>query len=55
VHPDGSGGHCDDRRARTLERRPQRRRFAKYVPPAMEKLGRAEVEHDPRNNRMRAI
>ena len=32
-----------------------RGRFAMYVPPLMEKLGKAEVEHNPRNNRMRAI
>lgn len=32
-----------------------RGRFANYVPPVMEKLGRAEVEHNPRDNRMRAI
>ena len=32
-----------------------RGRFAMYVPPLMEALGRAEVEHQPRNNRMRAL
>jgi hypothetical protein len=32
-----------------------RGRFANYVPPVMEALGRAEVEHNPRNNRMRAV
>lgn len=32
-----------------------RGRFANYVPPVMEKLGLVEVEHNPRNNRMRAI
>ena len=32
-----------------------RGRFANYVPPVMETLGLAEVEHNPRNNRMRAI
>ena len=32
-----------------------RGRFAMYVPPVMEALGLAEVEHNPRNNRMRAI
>jgi hypothetical protein len=26
-----------------------------YVPPLMEELGLAELEHNPRNNRMRAI
>jgi hypothetical protein len=38
--------------------RPQeglRGRFAMYVPPLMEVLGLAEVEHNPKNNRMRAI
>jgi hypothetical protein len=32
-----------------------RGRFAMYVPPPMEALGLAELEHNPRNNRMRAI
>ncbi|HEX2016059.1 MAG TPA: hypothetical protein VGN69_05130 [Solirubrobacteraceae bacterium] len=32
-----------------------RGRFANYVPPVMERLGLAEVEHQPRNNRMRAL
>jgi len=31
-----------------------RGRFAMYVPPVLEALGLAEVEHQPRNNRMRA-
>ncbi|HVZ39426.1 MAG TPA: hypothetical protein VHI13_09125 [Candidatus Kapabacteria bacterium] len=31
-----------------------RGRFANYVPPVLEALGLAEVEHFPRNNRMRA-
>ncbi len=31
-----------------------RGRFAVYVPPVLEALGLAEVEHEPRNNRMRA-
>ena len=31
-----------------------RGRFANYVPPVMEQLGWAEVEHQPKNNRMRA-
>ena len=31
-----------------------RGRFANYVPPVMEALGMAEVEHQPRNNRMRS-
>jgi hypothetical protein len=32
-----------------------RGRFGNYVPPVMEELGLAEVEHNPRNNRMRAV
>jgi hypothetical protein len=32
-----------------------RGRFGMYVPPVMELLGWAEVEHNPRNNRMRAL
>ncbi len=32
-----------------------RGRFGNYVPPVLERLGWAEVEHNPRNNRMRAI
>ena len=32
-----------------------RGRFGMYIPPLMEALGLAEVEHNPRNNRMRAI
>ncbi len=32
-----------------------RGRFANYVPPVMEALGLAELEHNPRNNRMRAV
>jgi len=32
-----------------------RGRFGMYIPPLMEHLGRAEVEHNPRNNRMRAV
>ncbi len=31
-----------------------RGRFANYVPPVMEVLGLAELEHEARNNRMRA-
>lgn len=31
-----------------------RGRFGMYIPPLMEKLGLAEVEHNPRGNRMRA-
>jgi hypothetical protein len=32
-----------------------RGRFAMYVPPVMEVLKLAEVEHNPKNNRMRAL
>ena len=32
-----------------------RGRFGMYVPPLMETLGLAEVEHNPKNNRMRAL
>ena len=32
-----------------------RGRFGMYVPPLMEALGLAEVEHSPKSNRMRAI
>ncbi|MCU1370457.1 MAG: hypothetical protein JWO77_1651 [Ilumatobacteraceae bacterium] len=32
-----------------------RGRFGNYVPPVMEALGWAEVEHHSRNNRMRAV
>lgn len=31
-----------------------RGRFAVYVPPVLEALGLADVEHQPKNNRMRA-
>ena len=32
-----------------------RGRVGMYIPPLMEELGRAEVEHNPLNNRMRAV
>ena len=32
-----------------------RGRFGVYVPPVLERMGLAEVEHQPRNNRMRAL
>ena len=35
-------------------RKGYRGRFAMYVPPVLEELGKAEVERQPRNNRMRA-
>ena len=31
-----------------------RGRFGMYVPPVLEQLGLSEVEHNPKNNRMRA-
>jgi hypothetical protein len=36
-------------------RKGYRGRFGMYVPPLLEALGLAELEHGPRNNRMRAI
>jgi hypothetical protein len=36
-------------------RKGYRGRFGMYVPPLLEALGLAELEHNPRNNRMRAI
>ena len=35
-------------------RKGYRGRFGTYVPPVLEHLGLAELEHQPRNNRMRA-
>jgi hypothetical protein len=32
-----------------------RGRFGMYVPPVLEALGVAEVEHNPKNNRMRVV
>ena len=32
-----------------------RGRFGMYMPPLLEVLGLAEVEHNPKNNRMRAL
>lgn len=32
-----------------------RGRFGMYVPPVLEALGLVELEHNPKNNRMRAI
>jgi hypothetical protein len=31
-----------------------RGRFAMYIPPLLEELGQVELEHNPRNNRIRA-
>jgi hypothetical protein len=36
-------------------RKGYRGRFAMYVPPLLEALGLAELEHNPKNNRMRAL
>jgi hypothetical protein len=36
-------------------RKGYRGRFGNYVPPVLERLGLAEVEHQARNNRMRAV
>ena len=32
-----------------------RGRFATYVPPVLERMGRVELEHNARNNRVRAL
>jgi hypothetical protein len=32
-----------------------RGRFGMYLPPVLEALGMAEVEHNPKNNRMKAV
>jgi hypothetical protein len=36
-------------------RKGYRGRFAMYVPPLLEELGLVELEHEPRNNRVRAV
>ena len=36
-------------------RKGYRGRFGMYLPPLLEALGLAEVTHDPKNNRMRAV
>ena len=36
-------------------RKGYRGRFGMYLPPLLDALGLAELEHNPRNNRMRAI
>ena len=36
-------------------RKGYRGRFAMYVPPLLEELGLVELEHNPRNNRVRAF
>ncbi len=37
------------------QRKGYRGRFGMYLPPLLEALGLAELEHQPRNNRMRAV
>lgn len=36
-------------------RKGYRGRFGNYVPPVLEALGLVELEHNPRNNRVRAL
>ena len=36
-------------------RKGYRGRFGMYVPPLLEKLGLVELEHNPKNNRVRAL
>ena len=36
-------------------RKGYRGRFGMYVPPLLEALGKAELTHDPRNNKVRAL
>ena len=36
-------------------RKGYRGRFGMYLPPLLEELGLAELEHKPRNNRVRAV
>jgi hypothetical protein len=36
-------------------RKGYRGRFAMYVPPLLEELGLVELEHEPRNNRVRSV
>jgi Family of unknown function (DUF6855) len=36
-------------------RKGYRGRFAMYIPPLLEELGLVELEHNPRNNRVRAV
>jgi hypothetical protein len=42
------GGWCGTKKG-------YRGRFGMYMPPLLEELGMAELEHNPRSNRMRAI
>ena len=41
--------------ARPPSRRGPVRPFGMYVPPVLEHLGRVELEHNPRDNRVRAL
>jgi hypothetical protein len=36
-------------------RKGYRGRFAMYIPPLLEELGLVELEHEPRNNRVRSV
>lgn len=36
-------------------RKGYRGRFGMYIPPLLEELGLVELEHNPRNNRVRAL
>jgi hypothetical protein len=36
-------------------RKGYRGRFGMYLPPLLEALGKAELTHEPRNNKVRAI
>ena len=57
--PDGTvepgGGRRTTRSAVVRAANGYRGRFGMYLPPLLEELGLAEVSHDARNNRMRAI
>jgi hypothetical protein len=56
----GSGTRDDPRALKTPSgwyglKKGLRGRFGMYVPPLLEALDLAKVEHNPRNNRMRAL
>jgi hypothetical protein len=50
---------CSGDRGSSAEEDPLRKgyrgRFGNYVPPLLERLSLAELEHNPRNNRVRAV
>jgi hypothetical protein len=48
-------GSADEQKPANGLKRGLRGRFGMYMPPLLEALGKAEVEHEPRNNRMRAV